>query len=181
MLMKADFLGFYSEHLGLLVKQAREAGVSTEALLESTSRVLGPLVAQDAADGYASGEEGLHALLAAEGGSVSLADAAKLYFPGGGAGRQTLIKQIHRGTLIAVESGHRGYLLPVWQFARSGGLVPGLADALKALREHPYYDPLLPFTFFLTRNPLTKGERPIDALRNGRVEEVLVAAAAEGR
>jgi hypothetical protein len=179
--MKTDFLGFYSQHLNLLVRQAKDAGVSTADLLASTSEVLAPVVTEESAEGFASAEEGLQFLLNQEGGTAPIADAGKLYRPGDGATRQALTQQIQRGNLIAVKSGQRGYFLPVWQFARAGGLIEGLDEVLHVLRKHPYYDSLLPFTFFLQRNPITKGEKPLVALRKGRREEVLAAAAAQGR
>jgi len=55
--VNTEFLGFYSQHLSLLVRQARDAGVSTEELLESTSQVFAPVIADDALEGYASSEE----------------------------------------------------------------------------------------------------------------------------
>jgi len=179
--MNAEFLGFYSQHLSLLVRQARDAGVSTAELLESTSQVFAPVIADDAVDGYASSEEGVHALLHQDGGVVPVADAGILYRPKDGATRQAVTQQIQRGNLIGIKTGQRGYLLPVWQFAPGGGLIHGLEQVLLELRKHPFFDSFLPFTFLLQNNPLTNGEKPLDALRKGRIGEVVSAAAAEGR
>jgi len=179
--MKAEFLGFYRQHLSLLVRQARDAGASTEDLLESTSQVFAPVLAGDALEGYASSEEGIHHLLHQDGGVVPVVEAGKLYRPKTGATRQAVTQQIQRGHLIAVKTGGRGYLLPVWQFAPGGGLIDGLDKVLAELGKHPYFDSFLPFTFLLQHNPLTQGAKPLDALRKGRTAEVLEAAAVEGR
>lgn len=71
-------------------------------------------------------------------------------------------------------------MVPVWQFKPSGGLIDGLVDVMRRIYEViPRGGGLHPFTILLLENPLTAGDRPLDALRDGRVSEVLEVVEAQ--
>lgn len=111
-------------------------------------------------------------LLSAEGGPIGVEAVAKLL----GIGRAAIDKRRKTGALIGIEDRRREILYPSWQFT-STGLLPGIDDALKAMI---VVDPWMRMQFFLSRdNDL--GERPLDALRQGRANEVLAAANRFGR
>lgn len=108
-------------------------------------------------------------LLAAEGGVVSVEDVARQL----GITRQAVEKRRRAGTLIGLATGRRGYAYPAWQFDPHTGVLVGLRDVLKALADH---DPWMQAIFMLDPNDRLAGERPLDAIRSGRVEEVVEAA-----
>src|SRR5256885_8589123 len=99
--MEMDYASYFSHHLSFLVGEAKKNGVTTGRILSETSRVLAPVVAQEAAEGFATPEEGLRELLTAEGGTVPLAEAARLYKHPRGVSRQALTDQIRKGKVIA--------------------------------------------------------------------------------
>jgi hypothetical protein len=90
--------------------------------------------------------------------------------------RAAVDKRRTTGTLIGIDDGGRGILYPSWQFTETG-LLPGLDDALRAMT---VADPWMRMQFFLSRD-LDLGARPLDALRAGRVAEVVAAAQRFGR
>ncbi|HET9015576.1 MAG TPA: helix-turn-helix domain-containing protein [Thermomicrobiaceae bacterium] len=119
---------------------------------------------------------GLHAkerLLVAEGGTLSVAEVARRL----GISRQAVDKRRRAGHLLAVTLGRRGFAYPAWQLDSERGLLPGLDRVLAALAGH---DPWMQFAFMLTPNVRLEGETPLAALRAGRLDTVLDAAAAYG-
>jgi hypothetical protein len=112
-------------------------------------------------------------VMAQEGGSVTTADAAKLY-----GGRKTVSAEAVRkaakaGQLIGVQDGLGGWMFPVWQFCESGGVIAGLREVLAVLKKgHPAYTDLTPVTFFLNASPYLGGITPLQALKNGDVDGV---------
>lgn len=110
-------------------------------------------------------------LLAAEGGPIGVEDAAKLLR----ISRAAIDKRRKNGTLIGIEDGGRAILYPRWQFTETG-LLKGLDDALKVM---VISDPWMRIQFFLSRDS-DLGERPLDALRRGRISDVVAAASRFG-
>ncbi len=90
--------------------------------------------------------------------------------------RQAVDKRRQAGKLLAVSPGSRSFLYPGWQFTETGVLT-GLQGTLQALAAHP---PWACLRFFVTGNHRLGGKRPLDLLREGRVEKVLKAAKAFG-
>lgn len=111
-------------------------------------------------------------LLEAEGGAVSVAEAAALLH----MTRQGVDKRRKEGRLLGLSAGRREYLYPLWQFAESGTL-PGLEDVLKALAS---LDPWGQAAFILSGDARLGGARPLDLLRRGEVEPVVAAAESYG-
>ncbi len=112
------------------------------------------------------------ALLSAEGGTCSAAEAADLLR----LSRQAVDKRRKAGTLLAVSLGRHGYAYPVWQFDE-GGVRADIAPVLEALAA---CTPWLQLAFFLTPNAFLNRRRPLDVLRDGDLAAVLRAARAEG-
>ncbi|HMM41273.1 MAG TPA: hypothetical protein PKA95_05180 [Thermomicrobiales bacterium] len=112
-------------------------------------------------------------LLAAEGGVLTVEDVAGLLR----ITRQAVEKRRRAGTLIGLATGRRGYAYPAWQFDARTGVLAGLVDVLKALGDH---DPWMQAIFMLDSNDRLGGDRPLDAVRAGRIAEVVDAAALLG-
>jgi hypothetical protein len=89
---------------------------------------------------------------------------------------QMVNKRRQAGKLLAISTGRHGYRYPVWQFHDSG-VLPGLADVLKALASH---DSWMQVAFFVNKNELLDGETPIEALKAGKLDNVLDVAVAYG-
>lgn len=127
-----------------------------------------------------AGRAGRMALLQEEGACVDSAEAAKLYLgnPRKTSNPETVRKAARENRLISIRDGHGDLMFPVWQFAERGGTLGGLSDVLKTLALRPSFSEITPFRFFLQYHPRTIG-RPLDALRAGKVEDVIAAAVAE--
>ena len=111
-------------------------------------------------------------VLQAEGGLVRAGAVAKrLGVP------VPVVEQLRlTGQLLAVPAA-QGYHYPSWQF-EGRGLLSGLPTVLQALRATP--DPWDQLGFFLTPQAQLGGQRPLDLLRAGALEEVLGTLAAGG-
>ena len=110
--------------------------------------------------------------LTAEGGTLSASEVAGLL----GLTRQAVDLRRANGKLLALDLGVRRNLYPRWQFT-AGGVLAGLEETLGVLRE----DATPPWScvrFFLTDNVRLRDERPLDRLRRGDTESVLMAARA---
>jgi hypothetical protein len=132
------------------------------------------IVSQANRPGYASLEEGLAALIIAEGGCVEVDKACRLYRQPNPVTRRTLIAAIRRGDVIGYQARGGGYGVPVWQFRPEGGVIKGLHKVMRT--KVPGYDELSPFIFFLQEDPVTDGRIPLAALRDGEIKKVLDAA-----
>jgi len=109
-------------------------------------------------------------------GSLSAREAAVFY---SGTGRVTAeaVKKATRQLKVLAVRGKGGELrFPRWQFLDQGGVVPGLQDVLIELSQSPVGQDVGAIAFFQNPNPLTGGERPIDALKAGRKDDVMLAA-----
>jgi hypothetical protein len=111
-------------------------------------------------------------LLNAEGGSLTISQVEQLL----GISRQAIHKRCSKGKLIALTTSKRGYLFPRWQFAENG-ILPGLESVLAAFDES---DPWMQAAFMLNPNIWLDGASPLEMLRQGKIEDVLVAARASG-
>jgi hypothetical protein len=165
-----------------LVDVALSLGVSLKSLSGLLGNALRERLAAPVAAGHATSDEGLSALLEAEGGCVDVAAARLLFRKPHGVTRQAVSLQIRSGKLLAYRSGGGDYLLPIWQFRPEGGVWEGLPEVLAAVREHlDAESPLTAFAFLLQAHPLTGGRPPLVALREGRLAEVLAAVEADAR
>ena len=110
-------------------------------------------------------------MLEQDGGVFSPSNVGKLL----GISRQAVGLRRSAGTLLGVE-GNRGYLYPAWQFM-GNELVNGFAEILELLSDN---DPWTQFIFFLSEDDAIDGERPIDLLHKGKIEQVRRAALMHG-
>lgn len=112
-------------------------------------------------------------MLKAEGGVLSARELAAhlgITPPPKGLGRKRL-----RNQLFWLDVGE-GFVYPAFQVSERG-LVAGIREVLEAFRVE---DSWMRVHFMLTQDPRLEGRRPIDLLREGRIEEVVKAAAAYG-
>jgi biotin operon repressor len=111
-------------------------------------------------------------LLEVEGGTLSADDVAKHL----NITRQAVNKRRQQGALVGLDAGRHGYLYPAWQFVREG-TIPDLEAVLKALHDH---DPWMQHIFMVSGNTRLEDRTPLEALRQGRLDDLLVAARALG-
>ena len=108
--------------------------------------------------------------MAADGGTATAAEVS----PSLGITRQGVDKRRKSSLLLALSGGRPGYRYPLWQFGPDG-TIAGLERVLQALKD---CDPWTQLRFMLTGDARLDGQRPLDVLREGRVDEVAQAAAA---
>ena len=113
-----------------------------------------------------------HALLEASGGTLSAEQTAEVL----GISRQAVDKRRRQGRLIGLTRGGRGYAYPAWQF-ENGRTLPNLEKVLEVLCKD---DPWMQMAFFVNVNDRLNGKSPLDALRQGQLDSVLLAAAGFG-
>jgi hypothetical protein len=107
----------------------------------------------------------------AEGGGLSDAEfAAALRL----SSRETIRQYREKGRIFGWKRDTRSYRYPTWQIHQRQ-LLPGLAQILAVLKEKRLR-PLSIIGYFLTPSDDLEDLRPVDLLRDGRVEEVLADA-----
>ncbi len=111
-------------------------------------------------------------LLEAEGGCLSSTQVASLL----GITRQAVDKRRRNGQLIGLPTGKNRFAYPAWQFT-TGETLPGLETVLQHLQVR---DPWMQTAFMLNGNLRLDGMSPLEALRQGKLEEVVFAAPAYG-
>jgi hypothetical protein len=113
-------------------------------------------------------------MAADEGGSLSADEAARYL----GISKQAAIGQYHAGKLLAWKTEKQGALrFPVWQFVDHRRL-PGLSEVLEKLNVSPMLDDWGKVGFFLQTNGKLNDRRPLDLLRENKLDGVLRAAEA---
>lgn len=93
-----------------------------------------------------------------------------------GATRETVHKKRRRREVLGLEGPKRGVRFPEWQLSQSGELLPGLSLLFQALGDHPW----AVYRFLLQEHPELNGDTALDALRRGRIEDVIVVAESVG-
>jgi hypothetical protein len=104
----------------------------------------------------------------AEGGGISDAQFAKQL---GLKSRETVRGYRQSGQIFAWEKGTRNLQYPAWQI-HAHKLLPGLADVLAILGRREL-TPLAIANYFLSESEELDGKRPLDLLRENRVEDVI--------
>lgn len=112
------------------------------------------------------GIEAKRKLLAAEGGPLSSAQAAKLLK----ISPQAVDKRRRENKLLGLELGKRGHLYPSWQFD-----LPGLEQVLTALGGR---DPWEKLSFFLNPSGILGDRTPLTVLRGEKAKLTAVVNAA---
>ncbi|MBB6143699.1 hypothetical protein HNQ77_001648 [Silvibacterium bohemicum] len=90
--------------------------------------------------------------------------------------RQAVDKRRSSNQLLALTQGKRGYSYPGFQF-HEGKTLDGLESVLKALSA---VDPWMQLNFFTSPNERLGGKNPIEALRKGKIDEVVKIASTYG-
>ena len=93
-----------------------------------------------------------------------------------GATRETVHKKRRRHEVLGLEGPKRGVRFPKWQLNRSGELLVGLPLLFEALGEHPW----AVYRFLLQGHPELDGATGLEALKAGRIEEVIGVAGSVG-
>jgi nucleoid DNA-binding protein len=106
------------------------------------------------------------------GGSFTLQHVESLL----GISRQAIDKKVQDDALVAVPGPHGRRRYPVVQFTQDGTL-PGLQDVLKSL---PSANGWFRLNFLITPDAHLGGQRPIDLLKEGKIDPVVTAAKAVG-
>lgn len=89
-----------------------------------------------------------------------------------GVGRERLRQMRERGQILGLVQGERRpTLYPYWQFCGDGRVVDGMEEVLAASRDAGM-DPGTLHFFMTEPDERLGGARPVEALREGRVEEV---------
>ena len=118
------------------------------------------------------GIEAKKRFLTVEGGMLSTQEVASIL----DISPQAIHKRRRTGKLIGIAQGFNQYSFPAWQF-EGNHTVTGLESVLAALSDQ---DPLMQVVFMLNPNDRLDGQRPLDLLRAGRLNEVLTTANALG-
>lgn len=105
----------------------------------------------------------------AEGGSLSSEEVAHLL---GLSKRQSVDYQRKEKALVAWRTSAGKWRYPRWQFNKNGAL-PEMKQCLRALATDNEWGAMI---FFLSPRYSLDGRRPLDLLREGKVEEVVAAA-----
>lgn len=108
------------------------------------------------------------------GDSLSAEDAAAA----SGRSRQNLEALRRSNRVVALRVGNR-WRYPAWQFDPDGvgGVLNGIRDVIAGLSLSPAGTAM----WLIQPSPMLKGERPIDRLRKGLVDEVVRIAGESGR
>ena len=110
-------------------------------------------------------------LIEAEGGYGNSEEIAEML----GVSRQAINQRRQRGKLIGLSRGKGKYIYPLWQFTDTGKTILGLEAVLEKLSE---VDPWTQVTFFLNPNVRLENNTPLEMLRKGEVETVIISAIA---
>lgn len=98
--------------------------------------------------------------------------SARAFAPLIGASHETVNQKRKSGEILALDGATRGLRYPKWQVTDDGRLLPGLGDLVRELTGGPW----TVYRFLLQGHPELKGETGLEALKVGRVSEVVEVA-----
>lgn len=110
-------------------------------------------------------------ILSADGGLIGSQEFARRL---GLKSEGTVRDYFRHGKVIALTEGKRRLWFSAWQI-HEGKLLRGLAQVIEALREQDIA-PLSMVIFFVYETDDLDGRRPLDLLREGRVDQVVQSA-----
>lgn len=122
-------------------------------------------------EAFLRGSEMKRDMLKAEGGALSAQQLAEHL----GITPQGLGRKRERNQVFWLDVGD-GYVYPAFQIGKNG-LLPGIREVLGAFTVD---DPWMRVNFMLTGDQRLGNKRPIDELRKGKIDDVVMAAAAYG-
>jgi len=147
---------------------AELTGVAFEITFNGTSRE------EKLANAIARGLSVREKMAAEEGGSLSADEAARYVR----LTKQSVLNLYHAGKLLGWRTEKQGAIrFPVWQFVEHARLA-GLEKVLAKLNESQILDDWAKVGFFLQTHGLLDDRRPLDLLREQKLEPVLKAAEA---
>ncbi|MBN9499699.1 MAG: hypothetical protein J0H39_23350 [Alphaproteobacteria bacterium] len=94
-----------------------------------------------------------------------------------GATRETVHKKRRRHEVLGLEGPKRGVRFPKWQVSESGGLIPSLPQLFEVLGDRPWTI----YRFLLEGHGELDGRSGLEALRAGRIADVMATAETIGR
>ena len=94
-----------------------------------------------------------------------------------GATRETVHKKRRRHEVLGLEGPKRGVRFPKWQVSESGDLIPSLPQLFEALGDRPWTI----YRFLLEEHGELDGRTGLEALRAGRIADVMATAETIGR
>jgi hypothetical protein len=111
-------------------------------------------------------------MAAEEGGNMSAEETARYL----GVTKQSVLNLYHGGKLLGWKTQKQGAVrFPVWQFEEKERLA-GLEKVLQKLNESGVLDDWGKTGFFLQSQSILENRRPLDLLREGKIERVIEAA-----
>jgi hypothetical protein len=121
------------------------------------------------ANAYVRAIPSLRKMLADEGGSINAAETAKRL----GVSRTTVMRHYREKRLV----GWRDYYgaevkFPRWQFTENG-LLPGFEKVMEVFRGANCLDDIGIILFFVSQYDALGGQRPLDCLREGNVNDAV--------
>lgn len=155
----------FEETVGPLLRSAKKNGASPESLSAAFVKAMFGAYGRRAGKD-SSARIGFQNLIGQEGGVALGKEAAGLYSGRKSATDEAVRRAARLGHIIVVKDGFENMLFPKWQFSEKGGILPGIRETVKVLRQHPHFHDLLPFTFFLNPSARLGGKRPVDLLRS---------------
>lgn len=124
------------------------------------------------ANAYVRAIPSLRKMLVTEGGSINATEAAKRL----GVSRATVLRRFREKRLAGWRDYHGAEVrFPVWQFTKDG-LLPGFEEVMEIFRNENYRDDIATILFFVSQYYSLDGQRPLDCLREGNVEDALRTA-----
>jgi hypothetical protein len=126
----------------------------------------------EVAEALLRGLQAQSSLKDAEGGNLSADEVRPLIQVNS---KQAVLDRYNKGLLLGWREKQNAVRFPVWQFA-AGNVLPGLVDALEALRENSELDDWAKVLFFLSPRETLRGKRPLDLLRAGKSDKVISLA-----
>jgi hypothetical protein len=123
----------------------------------------------------ARGLEARQQIAEAEGGSLSSDEVARVL----GISKTAVLKRLEAGRLLAWrEERLQAARFPSWQFDKHGQVLAGFEAVLQILNRDERLDAWAKVLFFLQTRSSLGDKRPLDLVREGRLEEVRLAAEA---
>ena len=167
--------GLEDDLTATLIEEATAAPTDQLAMLEALSSA--PWVKELTADdpilqAKLRGLERRQEILQKAGGVLTSEEVAELL----GVSRQAVDKRRAANQLLALTQGRRGYNYPGFQFEDGKALV-GLDRVLANLED---LDPWMKLIFFTSPHERLYGRTPVEALRKGRLDEVVAVASGYG-
>ena len=98
--------------------------------------------------------------------------SARAFAPLIGASHETVNQKRKTGEVLALNGATRGMRYPKWQVTDDGRLLPGLAELARELSGGPW----TLYRFLLQHHPELEGVTGLEALKRGRVADVIDVA-----